>query len=163
MGRKNNKSYREKKFVYWASKLNVDYLGSSYVSVPRARVYSTQKNRHFITYKNKIEEWSTNITAQAPLKKVNSHLRPKQPKEKQVLPIIFLKKSSQLYTSNANTPFPSIPKNGEYTPIDKISGLTIMPIQITFQTYRASHQKTEAFNKGSSKFIDFSNSNLIYN
>lgn len=127
-------------------------------------------NKSFTAYINKIEEWSTNMTAQAPLKKIDPHLRPKQPKEKQYtnfkrkssIANNFLKRSSQFYTSNTNTSFPTMPKIEEYTPIDKFNGLTTMPIQTTFQRFRAVHQKTEDFNKGSLKFANFSNSKLIY-
>lgn len=127
-------------------------------------------NKSFIAYINKIEEWSTNMTVQAPLKKVDPHLRPKQPKEKQYanfkrkssITNSFLKRSSQFYTSNSTPSFPNLPKIEEFTPIDKFNGLTTMPIQTTFQKFRSVHQKNDGFNKATTKFTDFTSPQRIY-
>lgn len=128
-------------------------------------------NKSFIAYINKIEEWSTNMTAQAPLKKVDPHMRPKPPKEKQYanfkrkssIANNFLKRSSQFYISNSTISFPSLPKIEEFTSIDKFNGLTTMPIQTTFQRFKSINQKPEDFNKSEMKFTNFSNPQRIYN
>ncbi|KAK5779361.1 hypothetical protein RI543_003252 [Arxiozyma heterogenica] len=127
-------------------------------------------NKSFIAYINKIEEWSTNMTAQAPLKKVDPHLRPKQPKEKQYanfkrkssITNSFLKRSSQFYTSNSTPSFPNLPKIEEFMPIDKFNGLTTMPIQTIFQKFRSVHQKNDGFNKTTTTFTDFASPQRIY-
>ncbi|KAK5963899.1 uncharacterized protein PWA37_004237 [Arxiozyma heterogenica] len=127
-------------------------------------------NKSFIAYINKIEEWSTNMTAQAPLKKVDPHLRPKQPKEKQYanfkrkssITNSFLKRSSQFYTSNSTPSFPNLPKIEEFMLIDKFNGLTTMPIQTIFQKFRSVHQKNDGFNKTTTTFTDFASPQRIY-
>lgn len=101
-------------------------------------------NKSFIEYINSIEEWSKNMKVEAPIKKVDPHLRPKQPRDKiysnfkRKLSITsnLLKRSSQLYSSSPNSSYPSLCKIDENISTDNFNGLTTMPIQTALSKFR---------------------------
>ncbi|CAL9729614.1 chitin synthase 3 [Monosporozyma unispora] len=114
-------------------------------------------NKSFIEYINGIEEWSKNMNVEAPIKKVDPHLRPKQPKDKiystfkrkSSISSNLLKRSSQIYSSSSNSSFPSLPKIDENNPVKNLHGLTTMPIQSALH-----HTKSASISKCFSSPLD---------
>lgn len=101
-------------------------------------------SKSFIEYINSIEEWSKNMNVEAPLKKVDPHLRPKQPRDKIYSTFKrkfsvtnnLLKRSSQLYNSSPNSSYPSLSKIDENISTENFNGLTTMSIQTSLSKYK---------------------------